>query len=61
MNPVAHLRRLEHFLFHGLAALLESPRPTLIDLARIERSRSAAPPFGFDPRRTAHSFAAVNS
>ncbi len=27
--------RLEHFLFHGVAALLESPRPTLIDLARI--------------------------
>jgi DNA helicase HerA-like ATPase len=27
--------RLEHFLFHGVAALLESPRPTLIDLARM--------------------------
>ncbi len=27
--------RLEHFLFHGVAALLESPRPTLIDLPRI--------------------------
>jgi len=27
--------RLEHFLFHGVAALLESPRPTLIDLARL--------------------------
>jgi hypothetical protein len=27
--------RLEHFLFHGVAALLESPRPTLSDLARI--------------------------
>jgi hypothetical protein len=27
--------RLEHFLFHGVAALLESPRPTLIDLARV--------------------------
>jgi hypothetical protein len=27
--------RLEHWLFHGVAALLESPRPTLIDLARI--------------------------
>lgn len=27
--------RLEHFLFNGVGALLESPRPTLIDLARI--------------------------
>ena len=27
--------RLEHFLYHGVAALLESPRPTLIDLPRI--------------------------
>jgi hypothetical protein len=27
--------RLEHFLFHGVAALLESPRPTLVDLARM--------------------------
>lgn len=27
--------RLEHFLFHGVAALLESPRPSLIDLARM--------------------------
>jgi hypothetical protein len=27
--------RLEHFLFHGLVALLASPRPTLIDLTRL--------------------------
>jgi hypothetical protein len=27
--------RLEHFLFHGVAALLVSPRPTLMDLGRI--------------------------
>ncbi len=27
--------RLEHFLFQGVAALLESPRPTLLDLSRI--------------------------
>jgi energy-coupling factor transporter ATP-binding protein EcfA2 len=27
--------RLEHHLFHGVAALLESPRPTITDLARI--------------------------
>jgi hypothetical protein len=27
--------RLEHWLFHGVAALLESPRPTLVDLARM--------------------------
>jgi hypothetical protein len=27
--------RLEHFLFNGVAALLASPRPTLIDLPRI--------------------------
>src|SRR6185437_15162503 len=27
--------RLEHFLFNGVAALLESPRPTLIDLPRM--------------------------
>lgn len=27
--------RLEHFLFAGVAALLESPRPTLIDLSRL--------------------------
>lgn len=28
-------RRMEHFLFHGVAALLEGPRPTLLDLSRI--------------------------
>lgn len=27
--------RLEHFLFNGVAALLSSPRPTLIDLPRM--------------------------
>jgi hypothetical protein len=27
--------RLEHFLFNGVAALLDSPRPTLMDLGRI--------------------------
>lgn len=27
--------RLEHFLYHGVAALLSAPRPTLIDLARV--------------------------
>src|ERR1700694_2734842 len=27
--------RMEHFLFHGVAALLEGPRPTLLDLSRI--------------------------
>ena len=27
--------RLEHFLFNGLAGLLESPRPTLLDLPRL--------------------------
>jgi len=27
--------RLEHFLFNGVAALLSSPRPTLIDLPRL--------------------------
>jgi hypothetical protein len=27
--------RLEHFLFHGVAALLEAPRATLIDLPRL--------------------------
>ncbi len=27
--------RLEHFLFQGVAALLESPRPSLLDLARL--------------------------
>ena len=27
--------RLEHFLFNGVAALLASPRPTLIDLPRM--------------------------
>jgi type IV secretory pathway VirB4 component len=32
--------RLEHFLFQGVAALLESPRPTLLDLSRIYTDRS---------------------
>lgn len=35
--------RLEHFLYNGVAALLSSPRPTLIDLPRLytdERFRS---------------------
>jgi hypothetical protein len=44
--------RLEHFLFHGVAALLESPRPTLIDLARIytdEDFRSRIVPRISDP------------
>jgi energy-coupling factor transporter ATP-binding protein EcfA2 len=27
--------RMEHFLFHGVAALLEAPRPTLLDLSRM--------------------------
>ena len=27
--------RLEHFLYNGVAALLASPRPTLIDLPRM--------------------------
>jgi len=27
--------RLEHFLFQGVAALLESPRPTILDLPRL--------------------------
>src|SRR5438477_12798311 len=27
--------RLEHFLYNGVAALLASPRPTLIDLPRL--------------------------
>src|SRR3984893_3931008 len=27
--------RLEHFLFNGVVALLDSPRPTLMDLGRI--------------------------
>lgn len=27
--------RLEHFLFNGVGALLESPRPTLLDLGRL--------------------------
>jgi energy-coupling factor transporter ATP-binding protein EcfA2 len=27
--------RLEHWLFQGVAALLESPRPTLVDLSRM--------------------------
>jgi len=31
--------RLEHFLFQGVAALLESPRPTLLDLSRIYTDR----------------------
>jgi Type IV secretion-system coupling protein DNA-binding domain len=44
--------RLEHFLFHGVAALLESPRPTLINLARIytdERFRSRIVSYIKDP------------
>jgi hypothetical protein len=44
--------RLEHWLFHGVAALLESPRPTLIDLARIytdEEFRSRVVPCIKDP------------
>jgi len=32
--------RLEHFLFQGVAALLESPRPTLLDLPRIYTDRN---------------------
>jgi hypothetical protein len=31
--------RLEHFLFQGVAALLESPRPTLLDLSRLYTDR----------------------
>ena len=44
--------RLEHFLFHGVAALLESPRPTLIDLARMytdEQFRAGIVPRISDP------------
>jgi len=44
--------RLEHFLFHGVSALLVSPRPTLMDLGRIytdKKFRTALLPRISDP------------
>ena len=44
--------RLEHFLFAGVAALLESPRPTLLELSRLytdEAFRSKVVPRITDP------------
>ena len=44
--------RLEHLLFHGIAALLESRRPTLINLARYLCRRGFSRPHGVPHQRS---------